>query len=160
MREIKGRAVESDKGAVGCVNNRCAHRYECARRDVCKACYQRRSMQCKFCRQCNSHCPDYLEDRCARLESSPFVCNGCEVRNRCALHKRLFRNDLAMENYREVLVESRRGANVTETELLRFDESLYRCSARTPGLRNSSTSSASPRTTSSSSRRSSALSRR
>ena len=131
-----------------------------SRRDTCKTCYQRRSMQCKFCRQCNSRCPDCLEDRCARLESSPFVCNGCEVRNRCALHKRLFRNDLAMENYREVLVESRRGANVTETELLRFDESLYRCSARTPGLRTSSTSSASPRTTSSSSRRSSALSRR
>ena len=75
MREIRGRAVESDKGAVGRVNNRCAHRYECTRRDVCKACYQRRSMQCKFRRQCNSHCPDYIEDRCARLESSPFVCN-------------------------------------------------------------------------------------
>lgn len=38
MREIRGRAVESDKGAVGRVNNRCAHRYECTRRDVCKAC--------------------------------------------------------------------------------------------------------------------------
>ena len=34
MREIRGRAVESDKGAVGRVNNRCAHRYEYMRRDV------------------------------------------------------------------------------------------------------------------------------
>ena len=126
MREIRGRAVESDKGAVGRVNNRCAHRYECTMRDVCKACYQRRSMQCKFCRQCNSHCPDYIEDRCARLESSPFVCNGCRDRNRCTLRKRLYRNDLATENYREILVESRRGVNVTEAELLRFDELLYR----------------------------------
>lgn len=126
MREIRGRAVESDKGAVGRVNNRCAHRYECTMRDVCKACYQRRSMQCKFCRQCNSHCPDYIEDRCARLESSPFVCNGCRDRNRCTLRKRFYRNDLATENYREILVESRRGVNVTEAELLRFDELLYR----------------------------------
>ena len=126
MREIRGRAVESDKGAVGRVNNRCAHRYECTRRDVCKACYQRRSMQCKFCRQCNSHCPDYIEDRCARLESSPFVCNGCKDRNRCTLRKRFYRNGPATENYREVLVESRRGANVTEAELLKFDKLLYR----------------------------------
>ncbi len=35
MREIRGRAVESDKGAVGRVNNRCAHRYECTVRSVC-----------------------------------------------------------------------------------------------------------------------------
>ena len=126
MREIRGRAVESDKGAVGRVNNRCAHRYECTRRDVCKACYQRRSMQCKFCRQCNSHCPDYIEDRCARLESSPFVCNGCKDMNRCTLRKRFYRNGPATENYREVLVESRRGANVTEAELLKFDKLLYR----------------------------------
>ena len=34
VREIRGRAVESDKGAVGRVNNRCAHRYEYTRRDV------------------------------------------------------------------------------------------------------------------------------
>lgn len=126
MREIRGRAAESDKGAVGRVNNRCALRYECARRDVCKACYQRRRMPCKFCRLCNSHCPDYVEDRCARLESSPFVCNGCKDRNRCTLRKRFYRNDIAMENYRKVLVESRRGANVTEAELLRFDALLYR----------------------------------
>ena len=126
MCEIRGRAVESDKGAAERVNNRCAHRYECTMRDVCKACYQRRSMQCRFCRQCNSHCPDYIEDRCARLESSPFVCNGCRDRNRCTLRKRFYRNDLATENYREVLVESRRGVNVTEAELPRFDELLYR----------------------------------
>ena len=126
MREIRGQAVESDKGAVGRVSNRCARRYECTRRDVCKACYQRRGMQCKFCRQCNSHCPDYIEDRCARLESSPFVCNGCKDRNRCTLRKRFYRNGPATENYREVLVESRRGANVTEAELLRFDALLHR----------------------------------
>jgi IS30 family transposase len=126
MREIRGRAVESDKGAVGRVNNRCAHRYECTRRDVCKACYQRRSMQCKFCRQCNSHCPEFLEDKCARLEASPFVCNGCKDKNRCTLRKRFYRNGPAMENYRTVLVESRRGVNVTEAELLKFDKLLYR----------------------------------
>ena len=88
VREIKARAVESDKGAVGRVSNRCAHRYECTMRYVCGACFQQRSILCKFCRQCNSHCPNYIEDKCAKLESSPFVCNGCEDLNRCTLRKR------------------------------------------------------------------------
>jgi hypothetical protein len=109
-----GWAIESNKSAVEHVNNRCAHRYECTRRDICKACRQRRSMQCKFCRRCNSHHLGYIEDRCARLESSQFVCNRRKDRNRYTLRKRFYRNDIAMENYREVLVESRRGVIVTD----------------------------------------------
>ena len=126
VREIKARAVESDKGAVGRVSNRCAHRYECTMRYVCGACFQQRSILCKFCRQCNSHCPDYIEDKCAKLESSPFVCNGCEDLNRCTLRKRLYICDVAQENYRKLLVESRKGVNITEEELLKFDELLHR----------------------------------
>ena len=37
-REIKARAVESDKGAAYRVTNRCAFRMECQRRDICAAC--------------------------------------------------------------------------------------------------------------------------
>ena len=124
MREIRGRAVESDKGAVGRVNNRCAHRYECTRRDVCKACYQRRSMQCKFCRQCNSHCPAFVEQRCERLERPPFVCNGCRVERKCVLRKRYYLHGKAQESYETVLSESRTGANITEGELILCDRTL------------------------------------
>lgn len=125
MREIRNRAVESDRGAVGRVSNRCVHRYDCQRKNVCKACYQRRSMSCKFCSQCNSHCADFREDECERLKSSPFVCNGCGKLRSCTLRKRFYRHADAKENYRKLLVESRRGANIAEEELLKFDELLY-----------------------------------
>ena len=76
-REIKARAVESDKGAAYRVTNRCAFRMECQRRDICAHCLYDGKRQCRFCRQCNPHCPAFVEQRCGRLERPPFVCNGC-----------------------------------------------------------------------------------
>ena len=48
----------------------------------------RRKRQCKFCRQCNPHCPAFVEQRCGRLERSPFVYNGCAEERTCVLRKR------------------------------------------------------------------------
>ena len=124
MREIRGRAVESDKGAVGRVNNRCAHRYECTMRDVCKACYQRRSMQCKFCRQCNSHCQAFVEQRCGRLERPPFVCNGCRDERKCVLRKRYYLHAKAQESYETVLSESRTALRVAPADVRQPRERL------------------------------------
>ena len=93
-------------------------------RDVCKACYQRRSMQCRFCRQCNSHCQAFVEQRCGRLERPPFVCNGCRDERKCVLRKRYYLHAKAQESYETVLSESRTGANITEGELLLCDRTL------------------------------------
>lgn len=27
---------------------------------------------------CNKHCPDFVEDKCRKLDRSPYVCNGCK----------------------------------------------------------------------------------
>lgn len=88
-REIRARAAESDKGAAYRVTNRCASRMECQRRGVCIRCllYDRKRL-CKFYRQCNPHCPAFVEQRCGRLERPPFVCNGCAEEHTCVLRKR------------------------------------------------------------------------
>ena len=125
MREIKGRAVGSDKGAVGRVSNRCARRADCTRHGVCGDCRQGRNIACRFCSRCNARCPDFLEDRCGRLAASPFVCNGCKDEKRCTLRKRFYRCDAATKNYQELLHESRRGVNATEEEIAAFDATLY-----------------------------------
>ena len=124
-REITGRAVASDKGAVGRVSNRCARRADCTRHGVCRDCHQRRNIACRFCSQCNERCPDFLEDRCERLAASPFVCNGCKDEKRCTLRKMFYRCDSATKNYQELLHESRRGINATEEEVAAFDATLY-----------------------------------
>ena len=129
-REIRARAVESDKGAAWRVTNRCAFRMECGRRGVCAHCLYDGRRQCRFCRQCNSHCPAFVEQKCARLDNPPFVCNGCADERRCVLRKRYYLHGKAQENYETILSESRTGANVTEGELLAFDALLHDLTAK------------------------------
>ena len=129
-REIRARAVESDKGAAWRVTNRCAFRMECGRRQVCAHCLHDGRRRCKFCRQCNSHCPAFVEQKCERLDNPPFVCNGCAGERRCVLRKRHCLHGKAQANYETILSESRTGANVTEGELLAFDALLRDLTAK------------------------------
>lgn len=131
LREIVQRAKESSKGAAGRINNRCVHRYDCQKRNaVCRVClHARRSMLCRFCRQCNAHCPDFIEQRCEKLASSPFVCNGCREKGKCPLRKKFYVGGEAQENYRTLLVKSREGANITEEELSAMDKLVHTLTA-------------------------------
>ena len=137
-REIKTRAVESDKGAAFRLKNRCVMRDSCTRQRVCAQCLHvrpgGRAMPCRLCNQCNSHCPEFVEQKCERLEKSPFVCNGCPEEGRCVLRKRFYLHDKAQESYRTILSESRSGANVTEAELLAFDELLHDLTGKGQGV--------------------------
>jgi len=129
-REIKARAVESDKGAAYRVTNRCAFRMECQRRDICAHCLYDGKRLCKFCRQCNSHCQAFVEQKCGRLEKPPFVCNGCAEERRCVLRKRYYLHAKAQESYETILSESRTGANITEGELILCDGLLRDLTAK------------------------------
>ena len=129
-REIKARAVESDKGAAYRVTNRCAFRMECRRRDICAHCLYDGKRQCRFCRQCNPHCQAFVEQRCGRLEKPPFVCNGCAEERRCVLRKRYYLHAKAQESYETILSESRTGANITEGELRMCDGLLRDLTAK------------------------------
>ena len=41
------------------------------------------------CPACNQNCPDFVRERCGRLDKAPYVCNGCpKVINHCIIaHK-------------------------------------------------------------------------
>jgi len=119
-REICSRSVASDKGAFGRLTNRCVSRRSCEKRQLCMDkpdCVKR----CSACRLCNSICPEFKEEHCARLEVSPYVCNGCDEESRCVLRKRYYLHRLAHKDYRDLLVMTREGANITEDELCSLD---------------------------------------
>ena len=119
-REIFSRRIASDKGAFGRITNRCVRRADCDRRQLCLGkpdCLRR----CASCPRCNGICPDYREDACAKLSRAPYVCNGCKDESRCVLRKQYYLHNPAHRNYRDVLVQTRRGANITEDELLSLD---------------------------------------
>jgi len=75
-----------------------------------------------MCRLCNSLCDDFIEQVCHRLSEPPYVCNGCEEEFKCVLKKRYYIHKRAHEAYREMLVESRSGVNISEGDLLALDE--------------------------------------
>lgn len=119
-REVLARRTPSNKGAFGRVTNRCVSRRSCDRRQLCMDkpdCLKR----CSACRLCNSTCPDFAEETCPRLGAPPYVCNGCKDEPKCVLRKQYYLHTQAHRNYRESLVQSREGANITEGELLALD---------------------------------------
>ncbi len=125
VREVKMRSIDSEKGAVGRTLNRCIHKLTCKKANICKFCYHtRQNRSCRFCAHCNAHCPDFVENICQKLSAPPYVCNGCPDERKCVLRKKYYVAKKAQQNYRELLVESRKGANITEGELLQIDKCI------------------------------------
>ena len=115
-REILARRTPSSKGAFGRLTNRCIHKFSCEKIQLCinkPDCTKR----CALCRLCNQICPDYIEQICEKLSRPPYVCNGCNDERKCVLRKQYYLHNLAHQDYRKVLEESRSGANITEDEL-------------------------------------------
>ncbi|MDR1246472.1 MAG: helix-turn-helix domain-containing protein [Clostridiales Family XIII bacterium] len=120
-REIRAHALQSDKYAPYRVHNRCIRRNVCKRRQICEDkpdCTKR----CSLCNLCNNLCDDYREELCYMLCEPPYVCNGCREERKCTLRKKYYLHKPAHDAYREMLRESRAGANITEDELLALDE--------------------------------------
>ncbi len=72
--------------------------------------------KCAFDRQCTPDCPGYIPFRCSRRDRSPGACNGCPNRSRCRFDKYEYNPEKAQALYRETLVDSRAGVNLTSTE--------------------------------------------
>jgi len=103
-REIKKRAVPSDKSAAYRVRNRCVHRRSCKKIQLCEDkpdCTRR----CSTCSHCNSVCPDFVEEICLRLSSPPYVCNGCVDERKCTLRKQYYLHRPAQKSYKNCLLD-------------------------------------------------------
>ena len=89
-REVKSRRREENIGARGMTLNRCIHRTQCDKRQICMDrpdCLRR----CGSCSRCNTRCPKFEEERCIHHLKAPYVCNGCHRRHACILRKLVYR---------------------------------------------------------------------
>lgn len=81
----------------------------------------------KFCKAysyCTKSCPDFKEMTCSHLKKFPWVCNGCKKVQRCHLNKYFYYSDIANNEYKEKLVSSREGINLTEDEFKILDHTV------------------------------------
>lgn len=120
-REIRARAIHSRKYAPYRVHNRCEQRNICQKHQICLD-KPNCTRKCSLCNYCNAVCEEFTEQLCHKLFEAPYVCNGCFEERQCVLSKKYYLHKPAQEAYREMLVESRTGANMTEDELLALDE--------------------------------------
>lgn len=120
-REIRKRAIPSNKCHPYKNPNRCIHRFDCSTHYLCENkpnCIK----LCRFCKLCNHLCSDFVEDVCKKLSSPPYVCNSCPDEHLCVLRKKYYFHNTAHQNYRKILVETREGVNISEDELVQLDE--------------------------------------
>ena len=104
--------------------NDCFVKQHCKKKD---ACYLKCSCkQCKSCtrKSCIEYCEDYIQSYCDKLQSSPFVCNGCSKYNKCPYEKKKYNGKDANDLYLAGLRDKRSGFDATEDELRYIDELL------------------------------------
>jgi len=120
-REVRNRAVSINKYAPYKPRNRCSFRFSCQKMQMC-ADRPNCTKKCSLCSFCNNICEEFEEQVCYKLYEPPYVCNGCIEESQCILRKSFYIPKKAQEAYREMLVDSRSGANITEGELAYLDE--------------------------------------
>ena len=90
--------------------NPCAKRTSCSYMGkACKPCKHPYHGSCKGCsyQKCYEHCPDFVELNCQKLKKPPYVCNGCDTRQRCKLERHLYDAKSAQKEYESTRSESR-----------------------------------------------------
>ena len=117
-REIRTHRIVWNKKNYGRSANRCINRTSCARTGVCNDdCHHK----CSMCGQCTRFCPNYIEEHCEKLNHPPYVCDGCDLINRCPLEKFRYDPFYAQNEYAATLREAREGFNLTRSELAEID---------------------------------------
>jgi len=123
-KEVRARRLSDwyHKGTFYNAHNFCIHRYRCRKTNVCRKIILC-DVKCASCPTCNQTCPDFVRERCDRLDKAPYVCNGCpKAINHCTIaHKYRYDAGFADRKYRELLTGSRSGINMSKHELRQKD---------------------------------------
>lgn len=120
-KEVKRHRIQRNVGFANFKHNPCLHRKTCTRIRVCPQCPYMRNHRCTLCGQCTSHCLNFAQEDCVRLNAAPFVCNGCPRKHNCSLTKWVYEAQVAHQQYRNLLSESRSGMNFTALEIEQID---------------------------------------
>ncbi len=121
-REVRNYLSEVATGHPGFPFNACRNRFSCRLKKICaKDCIKPSAQYCKLCRECNQHCPDFVEEICIARFHVPYVCNGCETISKCSLVKNIYDAEHAHIKSHKVISESRRGLCVSEEEVARLN---------------------------------------
>jgi IS30 family transposase len=121
-REVRRHIEQKESGGYGRQFNDCANRSSCTLEDVCRGVLPCSRKLCRNCKKCKDFCSSYHKETCQRLTKPPYVCNGCENRNKCTLEKSIYKAVTAEEEAKLLLRESRAGISLDEDDIQRIDD--------------------------------------
>lgn len=115
-KEVRYHLVERKSGAWGQAYNACTLRIGCKKSLLCsnQACGRK---NCTYCDMCNHFCSNFVEEKCRKLDTPPYVCNGCDHLRKCTLRKKFYFAKDAQTEYEYVRTEARTGIAISEGEL-------------------------------------------
>lgn len=116
-REVKKNLIVTHTGSYDKFLNNCKHRDNCPASRLCRLrhCCRNTCVSCNlYC--CTDQCKYYEKEECPSLKKPPYVCTGCNKRNRCKFPKADYHAKEAEENYQSRLRESRSGVTISEEE--------------------------------------------
>lgn len=119
-REIKRHTViKTPRNCRDCLFYKdCTVRNACRTRGSCPK-------RCKNCRKARTYCSDFVQTFCDSLETaSPHLCNSCHKHHLCSMEQHLYSADVAQQEYRDTLVNSRNGFDLTGEQLDRIDRTI------------------------------------
>lgn len=127
QREVRRHSIEQNTFSFNNNRNRCIHRMECDRHDLCPGmsikCKNKKCSSCRT-RPCNFFCQEFIELHCPLLEKPPYVCNGCPKRISCNLRKKIYSAQKADQEASLLKSESRSGISLTKEEIDEFDQRI------------------------------------
>lgn len=104
IREINKHKIKKIPSSFNSSGNLCKNKIQCKKFNCTKE-----NMSC------------YEEEICEKLKKPPYVCNGCEEKIKCRKIKYYYYSKIANAEYREKLISSREGINLTKSEVYELD---------------------------------------
>ncbi|MCR1951636.1 IS30 family transposase [Clostridium sp. DSM 100503] len=99
----------------------CQHRRSCTKTNLCNSSCGKQCKKCRFI-NCYRSCSEYSTKKCSKLNRYPYVCNSCSKVTTCTGEKNYYKAKVADTKYKELLVSSREGLNITSDQLKNIDE--------------------------------------
>lgn len=94
----------------------CQHRRSCTKTHLCTNSCDKQCKKCRFI-NCYRSCNEYSIKKCSKLNRYPYVCNSCSTVTTCTGEKNYYKAKVADTKYKELLVASREGINITSSQL-------------------------------------------
>lgn len=128
-KEVK-RYLSWENGGHALVRgNDCIHKITCTEESLC---FIECDGYCKDNSNCNCslYCRNYESVLCPHLRTAPYVCNPCPDKNSCTLSKYFYSAEKADLRYKQLLVDSRVGINMSSEDFQALNDLI------TPLIRN------------------------